>query len=62
LYILKHFLNKPLLFQGSDGTGGKYDEQCEIILNATDKLCNSMGNAAVMVKQARLLGQVRLAR
>lgn len=37
---------------------GKYDDQCEVILNATDRLCNSMGNAAVMVKQARLLGQV----
>jgi len=43
--------------QGSDGSPVKYDEQCETILNATDRLCNSMGNASVMVKQARLLGQ-----
>ena len=56
--LYKYFV--PL--QGSDGNGGKYDEQCEIILNATDKLCNSMGNAAVMVKQARLLGQVGFSR
>lgn len=46
------------LLQGSDGSPVKYDEQCETILNATDRLCNSMGNASVMVKQARLLGQV----
>uniref|UniRef100_H2ZQQ0 FERM domain-containing protein n=1 Tax=Ciona savignyi TaxID=51511 RepID=H2ZQQ0_CIOSA len=42
---------------GADMTNGKYDDQCEVILNATDKLCNSMGNAAVMAKQAKLLGQ-----
>ncbi|XP_076808289.1 talin-2-like isoform X3 [Clavelina lepadiformis] len=42
---------------GSGQNGEKYDDQCEAILNATDKLCNSMGNATVMVKQARLLGQ-----
>ncbi|XP_018673450.2 talin-2 isoform X2 [Ciona intestinalis] len=42
---------------GSEVKDGKYDDQCETILNATDKLCNSMGNAAVMAKQARLLGQ-----
>uniref|UniRef100_F6WWU2 Talin-2 n=1 Tax=Ciona intestinalis TaxID=7719 RepID=F6WWU2_CIOIN len=48
---------KMVVYQGSEVKDGKYDDQCEAILNATDKLCNSMGNAAVMAKQARLLGQ-----
>ncbi|XP_039255853.1 talin-2-like isoform X8 [Styela clava] len=42
---------------GGDGEAGHYDDACDTILNATDKLCSSMGNAAEMVKQARVLGQ-----
>ena len=52
--IASHYLF--VLWQGS--SGDKYDKLCEIILDATDKLTNSMGDAAVMVKQARLLAEV----
>ena len=44
--------------QGGEREAGHYDEACDTILNATDRLCSSMGNAAEMVKQARVLGQV----
>ena len=40
--------------------GGQYDSACDDILNATDKLFNSMGNAGEMVKQAKVLAQVNL--
>lgn len=54
-------LNKLIdhIKQGGEGEHGHYDEACETILTATDRLCNSMGNAAEMVRQARVLGQVR---
>lgn len=39
--------------------GGPFDTVCDDILNATDKLYNSMGNAGEMVKQAKVLAQVR---
>lgn len=45
--------------QGGEGEAGHYDEACDTILTATDRLCSSMGSAAEMVKQARVLGQVR---
>ena len=38
--------------------GEKYDETCDDILGATDRLFNSMGNAGEMVKQAKILAQV----
>ena len=38
--------------------GGQYDSACDDILNATDRLFNSMGNAGEMVKQAKILAQV----
>ena len=37
---------------------GEYDAQCDRILNAMEKLSNSMGDAAVMVKQAQVLAKV----
>ena len=37
---------------------GEYDNACDDILNATDKLFNSMGNAEEMVKQAKFLAEV----
>lgn len=37
----------------------KYDATCDDILSATDRLFNSMGNAGEMVKQAKILAQVR---
>ncbi|XP_057316525.1 talin-2-like isoform X2 [Hydractinia symbiolongicarpus] len=37
--------------------GGPFDTVCDDILNATDKLYNSMGNAGEMVKQAKVLAQ-----
>lgn len=40
--------------------GEKYDETCDHILGATDRLFNSMGNAGEMVKQAKILAQVRI--
>ena len=39
-------------------TVGEYDSACDEILNATDKLFNSMGNAEEMVKQAKFLAEV----
>ena len=39
---------------------GQYDSACDDILNATDKLFNSMGNAGEMVKQAKVLAQVNV--
>ena len=39
---------------------GQYDEACDDILGATDRLFNSMGNAGEMVKQAKILAQVCL--
>lgn len=36
---------------------GQYDEACDDILGATDRLFNSMGNAGEMVKQAKILAQ-----
>eukprot|EP00731_Ephydatia_muelleri_P016952 Em0010g50a len=36
---------------------GQYDEACEAILAATDRLFSSMGNAQEMVKQAKLLAE-----
>ena len=39
-------------------SGGQYDSACDDILNATDRLFNSMGNAGEMVKQAKILAQV----
>ena len=41
-------------------SGGQYDSACDDILNATDRLFNSMGNASEMVKQAKILAQVGL--
>eukprot|EP00795_Rhopilema_esculentum_P003812 gene3812-15100_t len=38
-------------------SGGQYDSACDDILNATDRLFNSMGNASEMVKQAKILAQ-----
>jgi len=38
-------------------SGGQYDSACDDILNATDRLFNSMGNAGEMVKQAKILAQ-----
>ncbi len=40
--------------------GGQYDSACDDILNATDRLFNSMGNAGEMVKQAKILAQVSI--
>ena len=37
---------------------GEYDNACDDILNATDKLFNSTGNAEEMVKQAKFLAEV----
>jgi talin len=37
---------------------GQYDDACDDILNATDRMFNSMGNAGEMVKQAKVLAQV----
>ena len=52
-----------LLQQIRDGarvrTTGPYDDNCDDILHATDRLFNSMGNAGEMVKQAKILAQVR---
>ena len=54
-------LNK-LLQHIRDGSrmksNGQYDSACDDILNATDRLFNSMGNAGEMVKQAKILAQV----
>lgn len=51
-----------LLQQIRDGArirgGGPYDDNCDDILHATDRLFNSMGNAGEMVKQAKILAQV----
>ena len=44
--------------EGSKVPGGKYDDTCDDILGATDRLFNSMGNAGEMVKQAKVLAQV----
>ena len=45
------------------GTGGKpgsqYDDACDRIMTATDKLFSSVGNAGEMVRQAKMLAQVR---
>ncbi|XP_047132289.1 talin-2 isoform X2 [Hydra vulgaris] len=53
-------LNK-LLQHIRDGShvkiNGQYDSACDDILNATDRLFNSMGNAGEMVKQAKILAQ-----
>jgi len=43
---------------GANRKGGKFDHACDDILNATDKLFNSMGNAGEMVRQAKILAQV----
>ena len=40
--------------------GGQYDSACDDILNATDRLFNSMGNAGEMVKQAKILALVSI--
>ena len=41
------------------GNGGrKPEDQYDDILNASDKLFNSMGNADEMVRQAKILAQV----
>ena len=37
---------------------GKYDETCDNILGATERLFNSMGNAGEMVRQAKILAMV----
>ena len=37
---------------------GEYDNACDDILNVTDKLFNSTGNAEEMVKQAKFLAEV----
>ena len=41
-----------------NGGGRRPDDQYDDILNATDKLFNSMGNADEMVRQAKILAQV----
>lgn len=43
---------------GANRKGGQFDHACDDILNATDKLFNSMGNAGEMVRQAKILAQV----
>uniref|UniRef100_A0A7M5V5A6 Talin n=1 Tax=Clytia hemisphaerica TaxID=252671 RepID=A0A7M5V5A6_9CNID len=42
---------------GANRKGGQFDHACDDILNATDKLFNSMGNAGEMVRQAKILAQ-----
>ena len=42
--------------------GKKTEDQYDDILNATDKLFNSMGNADEMVRQAKILAQVFLSK
>lgn len=46
-----------LLNQVRNG-GRRPEDQYDDILNATDKLFNSMGNADEMVRQAKILAQV----
>lgn len=41
---------------------GQYDDTCDSILGATDRLFKSMGNAGEMVKQAKILALVSTAR
>ena len=53
-----------LLQHVKQGTGSQravplYDEACDRISMATDKLFSSVGNAGEMVKQAKLLAMVR---
>ena len=53
-----------LLQHVKQGTGSHravplYDEACDRIVTATDKLFSSVGNAGEMVKQAKLLAMVR---
>lgn len=36
----------------------KYDEICDVILDASEKLFNSVGNAVEMIKQAKMMAQV----
>ena len=45
---------------GANRKGGQFDHACDDILNATDKLFNSMGNAGEMVRQAKILAQVSI--
>lgn len=46
--------------QGTAGhkPGTVYDDACDRIVVATDKLFSSVGNATEMVKQAKVLAQV----
>lgn len=53
-----------LLQHVKQGTSGQkpvtiYDDACDRIVVATDKLFSSVGNATEMVKQAKVLAQVR---
>ena len=41
---------------------GEYDDTCDSILGATDRLFKSMGNAGEMVKQAKILALVSRSR
>ncbi|XP_070547100.1 talin-1-like isoform X3 [Ptychodera flava] len=43
--------------QATPSVVDKYDAACDTILTATDKLFSSMGDAAEMVKQAKILAQ-----
>ena len=59
---LNNLLNKVQEGSPNDRNGGPYDDACDDILNATDRMFNSMGNAGEMVKQAKVLAQVRYGR
>ena len=56
---LNNLLNKVQEGAPNDRNVGPYDDACDDILNATDRMFNSMGNAGEMVKQAKVLAQVR---
>jgi talin len=55
---LNNLLNKVQEGAPNDRNVGPYDDACDDILNATDRMFNSMGNAGEMVKQAKVLAQV----
>ena len=55
---LNNLLNKVKEGSQFSRPDGPYDDACDDILNATDRMFNSMGNAGEMVKQAKVLAQV----
>ena len=55
---LDNLLQKAKLGGRPEHGDGKYDETCDNILGATDRLFNSMGNAGEMVRQAKILAMV----